>query len=282
VAAVLVVTGALVLRGDGERRQPQVPATGPAVPLPPEGQRILYAADGVVFALDARTGTTSELFPGSNPRWSPDGRAIASITQTGEIAVTDIMTGRSRTVATAGEELAWSPRGDRLGFVRDNAVFTVDVATGVEKKVATIDAPFVGLADWVPDGDALIIKLDRSAGGGITLHRLATAGGDPVPFLGEARGDTTGLRFAPDGSRVAFFAEDRRCICTAAADGSDVRIVHAFEAAPDTAQVSWSPDGTHLLWTEKSSGDLKIISVDRRVVRTVAVADTGRLTHDWR
>ena len=281
LVAVLVVTGALVLRGDDERREVPVPAAEPAIPLPPPGQRILYSSGGVVFSLDARTGTASELFPGSYPRWSPDGRAIASVTDSGEIAVTDVMTGRSRTVATGGEEPAWSPRGDRLGFVRGKDVLTVDLATGAEEKVATIDAPYVGLADWAPAGDALIIKLDRSAGGEITLHRLPTAGGDPVPFLG-GTGDTTGLRFAPDGSRVAFFNEERSCICTATADGSDVQVVHAFDTAPDTAHVSWSPDGTQLLWTEKTNGDLRVISVGTRVTRTVAVAGTSRLSHDWR
>ena len=281
VVAVLAVAGGLVLRGDSERPEVQLPAATPALPLPPPGQRILYSSGGAIFGLDARTGTASELFPGSKPRWSPDGRAIASVTESGDIGVTDVMTGLSRTIAAGGDEPAWSPDGGRLGFVRDNAVLTVDVATGIEKTVATIDAPFVGLADWVPAGDALIIKVDRSAGGGITLQRLPTAGGDPVPFLGQTA-DTTGLRFAPDGSRVAFFSEERRCICTAAADGSDVKVVHTFESAPDTAQVSWSPDGTQLLWTAKNNGALQVISVDSRVVRSVAVADTGRVSHDWR
>ena len=124
---------------------------------------------------------------------------------------------------------SWSPDGTRLAFVAECA-----------GACGTIGNPYHGIRILAPDGDRLI---------------LPTEGVGP-------------LAWSPDGTRIAFatdwtYSPESRTLApgggvwTMSADGSDVaELTHA--TSPDS--ISWSPDGSRLLYT--NGGKVFILGLD--------------------
>jgi Tol biopolymer transport system component len=93
----------------------------------------------------------------------------------------------------------------------------------------------------MPGKNGLIaFSLDDGSGGEIYTIE---ADGTDLSRLTHLKGNAIAPDWSPDGSRIAFWLEDRT-LYTMAADGSDL-----LEVASPGGQAAFTPDGQHLLYT---------------------------------
>ena len=135
------------------------------------------------------------------PSWSPDGKTLA-FSLFGSIWQVDAAGGEARQLTTSERYHAhpvWSPRGDKIAFVKGlsprgrlpnvgGTLALVDIATGAESEVKT-PFPVAGTLAWSPDASRLVCAL-----------RTAEA-----PLLYEIRiadGTATHLQAMPQGFRA--------------------------------------------------------------------------------
>lgn len=164
---------------DGERRWPRTldsDVPGERRPLwSPDGDRLLYQKDGVLWVHDVATGTSSELierdYRGGNgsPVWSPDGSRVAIVR-------------------------------DRSGF---NQVGVVDVATGAVTAV-TMAPRIHGDVSWSPDGTTLVFTRKTEDALSSQVAVTAADGSGEVRELTSGPGMRGSPRFSPDGGVIAY------------------------------------------------------------------------------
>jgi len=118
----------------------------------------------VLFDISTRSirpfmGETMELPNSSDGDWSPDGRRVAFETTFGagfgwgrfDVMVAQADGSSPRVVAEDGMHPDWSPDGGSIVFEREDGLYVVNVATGVERKI--LDLPLIHSAPmpaWSP------------------------------------------------------------------------------------------------------------------------------------
>jgi dipeptidyl aminopeptidase/acylaminoacyl peptidase len=249
----------------------------------PDGRWAALAGGDAVWVVDTEAGEIRHL-PGYHPRdleWRPatdelamTGRAAAPtgspdrasdggfVGQNAPIDIYTVSTGEVRTIdGVAAAELTWSPDGTTIAYTR-----AVAGAVGMKSGITLIDA----------DG---------------TNQRQLTAD--------EYRADHgIGVTWSPRGDQIAYQRERTDCTGAACYEGSEVVLVTATDTDPDSPigtervippvvdnldtgnfdevfnhpapfrtarwyanSVTWSPDGTELLYSAGSAG-LMVVPVD--------------------
>jgi dipeptidyl aminopeptidase/acylaminoacyl peptidase len=185
----------------------------------PDGLRIAFSGVGpdahTDIYVESVDGTklerlTNDAVEDYHPDWSPDGSMIvfnsipsfADPTPTFEVRTVRVSDGAVRTIARSvggrdcvcglqfaditGFEASWSPRGDRLAFLRPRSsghsfalqVWTVDPSGGGATLVTTGPDQMTASLDWSPDGTSLGLLLSSDAfasyGEGVTTNRIVT------------------------------------------------------------------------------------------------------------
>lgn len=223
----------------------------------PDGRRIVYEQTSLsgdnltglatLWWLDVSTGEAKPVFqegqlPGSNPRWSPDGKWLSYVTFT-EIRLYNLETGESHAVtSTIAPALDWSPDSKKVLYrdvvLRDNQfitqIFVYDLSSRTRSTI-NLDVNHENLyAAWSLNGDW------------IALVRRALS----VP-----RSDQIWVMRA-DGSEARMLTDDPE-------------VLHN--------NLTWSPDGKYLLYdayqldSTSFESHIQMIEVDSGVITDLEI-----------
>jgi hypothetical protein len=182
-----IVVGAIF----GTKRAVGPPATSPD--WSSDGKRLLVAAADGLRSVDAATGASELLGPGTEPAWARDGR-IAFV-RDGQVWIGESPVGPGESPAfaadgrlaferdgqiwiggaalTGGSDPAWSPDGGGIAFVRGDEVWTIGADGAGERRVGRGMDPSWGLLaprpPPRPDPNELLPDLDQRAPSGLRV-----------------------------------------------------------------------------------------------------------------
>lgn len=229
--------------------------------------------------------------------WAPDGgkRMVQRSTPDGvDVAVLDASGDTLRVLATGADEqpVAWSPdarrfaiwRGERLDGGRRLArrLAVVDVETGVERTLDSLDLIRPAAADWHPRGPTLAFRA-AGTGGEVDLF-LADADLESVRRLTSTGAVEGAPCWAPSGDRLAYAAREGGDgdLWVMTADGGEREQV-TFGASDDRSPV-WLSD-RHLAFLSDREGGTDVWLMDlqtREIRRLTARGDLQRIRIDGR
>jgi tricorn protease len=146
--------------------------------LSPDGKRVVFAARGDIFTVPAEKGPTRNLTHTSRahdkwPRWSPDGKRIAFISDmTGEDEVYVINqdgTGTPEQLTSNGDQMRffanWSPDGECIAFTdKSGHLQVVEVKSKKVTEVVDVKADYTADYTWSPDGGHLAFSMQDENG----------------------------------------------------------------------------------------------------------------------
>ena len=149
--------------------------------------------------------------------------------------------------------LAWRPLSSQVAYWDGTAIWLMDVATGKSELVARPEAwadlpysPLVESLAFSPDGNRMVVSFTLTGSGWETW--IAGSDGMGARRLFASDMATYGLSWPPDGSLIAFIADDLEVMSP---DGEGRRIVgHDFIGGLPPA---WSPDSRFIAFTAAES-----------------------------
>lgn len=237
-----------------------------------DGRTLVFERDMAIWKLDVASGEAAEVpitleGAAAGPAvehlrltgeldeidLSPDGRKLAFVVH-GEIfavaAQEGGMAARVTYTPAAERQVAWAPDSRRIVYVSErddrNDLYLYDFATGQERRLASGDTPF-----FSPDGRLVVFQRGRhelrvvDIGSG--RERMLTKTNMDGPPLASERS----IAWSPDSRWIALMEYgDRmfRNVRVVPVDGGEPHTV-SFLAHFASQYVSWSPDGTFLLFT---------------------------------
>jgi dipeptidyl aminopeptidase/acylaminoacyl peptidase len=272
----------------------------------PDGKWVVY----VVSELDRSSGkTNSDLWmvplaggeprrlttaPGTDnhPRWSPDGKAIAFLSNRGgsaQVWLLPVEGGEARQLTKLPIDVAgpiWSPKGDVIAF-------TAEVVPGKSaEETAKLDREKAESKSKVRTFDKLMIRhwnawdegkrshlfvADAKTGEAKDLTPKLDVNTPPGPF-----GGSNEYAFSPDGRELAFTAEPIKdhawstntdIWAVPTSGGSPRNLTEANKGAD--AQPAYSPDGKHLVYVSQGRAGFE---ADEWQLKTLDLA-SGKVTN---
>ena len=194
--------------------------------------------------------------------WSPDGRQLAVLGNTagnGNIYLTDVRKPLQVVLSNSEvgylRDVAWSHDGKQFvmwSSQNNTMVYLVNAdGTGLVEK--QLDVQVLGTPQFTPDGKNIVFYGADSLSSGLFE---ASLDGSQTRLISDLVEDESGFAFSPDGSRLAYVDIDR-------ISGGVILMVQDLETRaiialpgslpipkgfPDIAKLSWSPDGTKLVF----------------------------------
>ncbi|MCW2968066.1 MAG: hypothetical protein JWM71_1838 [Solirubrobacteraceae bacterium] len=224
----------------------------------------------------------------ANPAFSPYGRRIAvtrEVPDSGRaiwLYNTDGSGGRQLTVsALAGSQATWAPSGQRLAYAagaHGERTIHVVFANGAGDRALTNGPEDQYAPDWSHHGTVAFVATEPT---GADIFTVPSAGGVPRRLTFKP-GDDVDPAWGPHGNRIAF-VRGRGGIWIMDADGRHAhRVVHI--AGGVEQGVTWSPDGTRLLFAAGPARARRIYSVgiDGKGLRPLSLPRSDGRDPDWR
>jgi len=280
-------------------------ATGASPELSPDGQWVLFTRDGQIHrARVARTGPVSVADSGGvplirlwgrngSPRWSPDGKRIAFVSEREHHSFVAVYDVASRTVQYVAPSVdcdgapVWSPDGRFLAFSR-----TPGTPFGLQRRTPPgVSNPAVGCGNGfgapastpVTEGQANLVRspgfFTSSLPGGYRLALMVAdiAGAKQItsPLVAaqiparevwhNAVGDSVFTSLANmtwAGGHIAFPVnvpgdEWERWYAVPATGGTPVRLTTTDGLIEDATSVAWSRDGGRTMYYTTNAGDIE-------------------------
>jgi Tol biopolymer transport system component/C-terminal processing protease CtpA/Prc len=202
---------------------------------------------------------------------SPDGKKVAFVVR-GEVFAASSKDGGDAARVTnnpaAESQIAWAPDSKRLVYVssRDGTphIFQYDFTTGTESQLTTAQHED-SVPKFSPDGKLLAFQRDASQLVVLDLQskqeRVLAGGTLERPPVASRRG----FAWSPDGKWIAFAstsAKSFKNVQVVSAAGGEARPVSYLSNVFNNT-VSWSPDGTYILFdTSQRTEDGQLARVD--------------------
>ncbi len=174
-----------------------------------------------------------------------------------------------------------SPDGSTIAFERlsgySTALFTVDIATGVEHQLTGYTNDLE--ADWSPDGKRLVFTTSRD--GFQELYTMVADGSDQKQLTNNERQNDLQAKFSPDGKWIAYMSnysvgDGTGEIWLMEADGGHQR--RLTDNQQDDGEPIWSPNSHSIAFTrtkaDRSGTDIFIYEIASDQVRQLT-ASTG-------
>ena len=208
---------------------------------------------------------------------------LASAPAQAKLVVVDVDTGKRTQISTAAPSegwasLRWAADGSALiGVANDELDLSIrryPVTGGRAKVLRTLPDAFDAVLNR--DGTKVAALYDTGVGGsgGVLVRDVAT-GRTSAQLPQSAEGDELyenglNLTWAPDSSRVAYHAHERRGETVRIADARSGRVVRRLDARTGIYETVFSPDGDRLLYTGGTYGKLTVIDIASGASRRIA------------
>ena len=242
------------------------------VNVSPDGRRLVYAAGPVkrdIAEYSGNGGFVRTVAGSANlegfPSWTPDGSRL--VYRVGGPGQTDSLwlgsadgappTPLVQLRSNMSSAHRMSPDGGRIAYADDSGIHVLSITGGRAIRVV----PPLGLVPnvcWSADGEWIWYE-----GGPVTLHKVRSDGGDPVPVpaaLGQL------VDCSPDGRWLARSGRDGRLMLTST-DGTTDRVVVG------AGEFIWRGEASHLFG--QGGKVLYLLNSDRRSI-SVRDVETGR------
>lgn len=253
-----------------------------------DGAWIAYTVEGSDLEADERKntiwmvnyeGTQDVRLSGAGesatkPKFSPDGRYVSFLAargadSTAQIYLLDRRGGEAQPITHVSGEIAdysWSADGSRLVI----SMSAGEEAAGASKKPKPI---VIDRLHFKEDISGYLTAEDRDR-----LYLLDVTSREITPLTREPGQDDTKPVWSPDGKSIAFFSnrgvnQDRAATLGLyvidARPGAEARKLTEFYE-PYKPSLSWSPNGTHLLYATGLAGRMNAYSQDQLSLLSVA------------
>jgi Tol biopolymer transport system component len=275
----------------------------------PDGTTLCFHQDDdntsdVIYLLDLATGQPTPLhtgFPGARScRWSPDGTRIlfwslGTIFSQEHLVVMGADGANPRSIADfdSFDGYSWSPDGRQVAFVGSSFsdpnddfphLFVVN-ANGTNRVALTGVDRGVSGADWSPDGRRIAFVAGAPDHTGQEIYLIDPVTREEVALTRNPSTSYISTAWSPDGSTLAFvrdrsqnFDSPIRDIYTIRADGTGFR--NLTNAPNFYFELSWAPDGQHLVFTYGVFA-VGIINSDGSGRRTLSANDASNFEAAW-
>ncbi|HEY7789407.1 MAG TPA: hypothetical protein VIC33_02730 [Vicinamibacterales bacterium] len=265
-----------------------------------------------IWLFDRRSGNAFALTHGSHvnhaPRWSPDGRTLAFLSNRDDAPQIDLLPlggGEARPL-TRGDDgvrgFAWAPDGKSLAFLspepkpqitppggkdddahvvdrddRPDRLWTVDVASG-ERRLVSPAGWAVDELQWLPSGDRLIVSATNQPASDRDTNRIYSIAVSSGTFaeLAAPHGPFGSLSLSPDAATLAYLGarvdgpEPTDLYVLPLAGGAPRNLTGASLDRP-VRQFVWQTDGSLLaIAAEGFTSDLDRIGLDGTVTKRPA------------
>ena len=230
--------------------------------LSPDGEWVAYAGGEIehmdIYVRRISNGETRNLTHGLKnannrwPRWSPDGKFLAFVSEEllavgwvhkngRSLQIIPSTGGNLRFVAEAGMlGHAWSPDGKKLVYVRDDTIWTFALDTGVSRNIGTLANAHT--PSWSPDGKWIAV-VSGNWEAMFEPSLLCNVAGSQIVLLDAATGRQHSLTDALTGNTSPVWMPDSRSILflsnrEGSRDVFELRLSGGGKAVGDSVRIS--------------------------------------------
>lgn len=218
--------------------------------------------------------------------WHPDGQSLCCtydwdlhrIFLDGSAPVR--LTTVDRGLGYAAEWGAWSPDGSRIAFTMGPRTYVLDVASGVQTQITEpLTSTVQYCPKWSPDGATIIFGGYQTTPS--ASYRLYSVSSDaagapyaPTLVLENAKYPDWSAADGSGNSTIAYTGAADGALYTVSVDaaGQVAGSPQMLVAGPDGTMPSWAPDGSEIVYNNKSAGKLYIVDVATSQVRELTAA----------
>jgi Tol biopolymer transport system component len=230
----------------------------------------------------AQNLVTGELLHGDGgasiyPRWSPDGKKIAFISNKGErsiyktsLYIHDVEANKTKLIKPGVQKaVAWSPDGNQLVYSRLSKatkyfshfsdIYIYDMNSKKEERI-TNNLRAIS-PDWSADGSKIVFVTTHDGTQNLASMRLSEK--QLVTLTTFENGEQVySPRWSPDGRKILFSYSEKkdRKIVTIDADGSDMKVI--MQGKGDARDPVYSDDGERIFFAYDGTGIFNIYSMD--------------------
>ena len=227
-----------------------------------DGSAIIYnmSDDGSdVMSLPSGAGANSE------PRWSPDRKYLAYLSQDKNRAQLNVMmkNGEEWDLCTVeGDSVlqySWSPTGEHIAFLSGTEEKSDVYVTGVDcsniDRVTYSDSP-TNLGNWSNDEEWVVYSILEGDDQGVYLRNPNGVNRQKISSR-----PAWELTWAPKDERLAFLSRDEDGPRVWATDKIDRQPVGITNQVHPDSSLAWSPDAKRIAFVSERDGDPEIFTM---------------------